>query len=87
MIKTLKNISNDEQLVSTINGKETVKAGATFETAKAEELLRNYKSLFVEVEENDVKEPVKEPENEPVKEEKMADEEIKKPAKKTLKDK
>lgn len=51
MIKTLKNISKDEQLVSTINGKETVKAGATFETAKAEELLRNYKSLFVEVEE------------------------------------
>lgn len=83
MIKTLKNISKDEQLVSTINGKETVKAGATFETAKAEELLRNYKNLFVEVEENDVKEPVKEPENEPVKEEKKAD---KKPAK-TLKDK
>ena len=79
MIKTLKNISKDEQLVSTINGKETVKAGATFETAKAEELLRNYKNLFVEVEENDVKEPVKEG--------KEADEEIKKPAKKTLKDK
>ena len=83
MIKTLKNISNEALLVTTVNGKETVDAGATFETAKAEELLRNYKSLFVEVEENDVKEP----ENEPVKEEKKADEEIKKPAKKTLKDK
>lgn len=87
MIKTLKNISNEALLVTTVNGKETVDAGATFETAKAEELLRNYKSLFVEVEENDVKEPVKEPENEPVKEGKEADEEIKKPAKKTLKDK
>ena len=79
MIKTLKNISNEEQLVSTINGKEIVKPGATFETAKADELLRNYKYLFIEVEENEVKEPVKE--------EKKADEEIKKPAKKTLKDK
>lgn len=79
MIKTLKNISKEEQLVSTTNGKETVKPGATFETAKADELLRNYKYLFVEVEENEVKEPVKE--------EKKADEEIKKPAKKTLKDK
>lgn len=83
MIKTLKNISNEALLVTTVNGKETVDAGATFETAKADELLRNYKSLFVEVDENDVKEPVKEPENEPVKEEKKAD---KKPAK-TLKDK
>ena len=79
MIKILKNISNEDQLVMTISGKQVVPAGEQFATAKAEELLRNYKSLFVEVEENDVKEPVKE--------EKKADEEIKKPAKKTLKDK
>lgn len=83
MIKILKNISNEDQLVMTISGKQVVPAGEQFATAKAEELLRNYKSLFVEVEENDAKEP----ENEPVKEEKKADEEIKKPAKKTLKDK
>lgn len=83
MIKILKNISNEDQLVMTISGKQVVPAGEQFATAKAEELLRNYKSLFVEVEENEVKEPVKEPENEPVKEEKKAD---KKPAK-TLKDK
>lgn len=60
MIKTLKNISKEDQLVMTINGKETVKAGATFETAKAEELLRNYKYLFVEVNDDEIENEKKE---------------------------
>ena len=57
----------------TINGKETVKAGATFETAKAEELLRNYKYLFVEVNEDEI---------EKVEKEETEETEEKKPAKK-----
>lgn len=79
MIKTLKNISKEEQLVSTINGKETVKPGATFETAKADELLRNYKSLFVEVETDGNVENKENTE--------LAEDEIKKPAKKSFKNK
>lgn len=61
MIKTLKNISKEDQLVTTINWKEVVKAWATFETKKAEELLRAYKYLFEEVKE-EVKEPKEEAE-------------------------
>ena len=82
MIKTLKNISNEALLVTTVNGKETVDAGATFETAKADELLRNYKSLFELV-------PDEEKENVPVENVEIENEEeiVKKPAKKSFKNK
>lgn len=45
----LKNISNKEQLVNTINWKEIVKAWAEFETDKWEQLLKMYFNLFEEV--------------------------------------
>lgn len=82
MLKTLLNISDTEQLVSTVNGKEMVKPGATFETEKADELLRNYKSLFELV-------PDEEKENGPVENVETENEEeiVKKPAKKSFKNK
>jgi hypothetical protein len=81
MLKTLLNISDTEQLVSTVNGKEMVKPGATFETEKADELLRNYKSLFELV-------PDEEKENGPIENTENEEEEIvKKPVKKSFKNK
>lgn len=48
----IKNISKQTQLVTTINGKEEVKDWGIFEVCKnkGEEILRNYKTLFIEVE-------------------------------------
>lgn len=54
MIKTLRNISKEDQLVKTTNGKQIVKAWEQFETEKADELLRNYRYLFEIVEEKKV---------------------------------
>ena len=73
MIKTLKNISKEDQLVMTISGKQVVPAGEQFATEKAEELLRNYKYLFVEVNEDEI---------EKVEKEETEETEEKKPAKK-----
>lgn len=48
----IKNISKQTQLVTTINGKEEIKDWGVFEVCKSkgEEILRNYKTLFIEVE-------------------------------------
>lgn len=48
----IKNISKQTQLVTTINGKEEIKDWGIFEVCKSkgEEILRNYKTLFIEVE-------------------------------------
>jgi len=60
MIKILRNISKDDQLVMTTSWKQVVPAWEQFATEKADELIRNYKYLFEIVEDKEV-EKVEEP--------------------------
>lgn len=65
MIKILRNISKEDQVVTTTSGKQVVPAWEQFTTEKADELLRNYKYLFELVEDKKiekVKEPIEEAE-------------------------